>query len=845
MSRLCKVFLSKVPGWATGVLMTIVFIALYLAGWGPLKSADFKLYNLSSALRPKKLNTPARVVIVGIDKESIEKLGHWPWPGTQIADAINKLNGYGVKVIGLNRIFSEADTNSGLAVIRKLIQKVEADPAAREDKKVMDILNSLLEAELSLDSDAALAKAITDAKNVVLPVMFSLNKAAAVQKGKIPLYLENNSLKAQFNESYRTAYDVTAPIEEFASRASAIGHLNHLTSIDGVVRKEPMLIYYKERLFPSLALQLALKYLGLDIKDAKIGKNLQIREIKIPIDAEVFISYSGKHKSFPYYSFSDLMTGNKLSAAQFKDKIVIIGTVATSINPPVLTPLNTKIPAVEVTANMVENILNNNYMVRPGWFKYPEILLIVLFGLFVSFVIPQMKIAMSSAITALALIATIGAGIFLLSHYGYWLKVSAPAALLVVGYAVMASKHFLLTKPVEDVQTEASVETNKMLGLSFHGQGQLDMAFEKLKDCPAADIAVKEQLYNIGLDFEKKRMFDKAVEVYEHILSAGAYRDLEERIKRLKAPNDTVILNKTRMDATVIMESADKKPTLGRYQLIRELGRGAMGVVYHGKDPVINREVAIKTLRYDEIDWDQIADVKERFLKEAEAAGKLSHPNIVKIYDVGDDNDESFMAMELLSGGDLTRYCQQSARLPFGEVLKIVTGVADALDYAHANGVVHRDIKPANIMLLHNKEIRVTDFGIARVMEKSKTLTGMIMGTPSYMSPEQIAGRKVDGRSDLFSLGVVFYELLSGDKPFKGDSIATLMYNITTSEPIPVNELDRRIPSCIAEIISKMLIKKTEGRYQTGKDFIEDLNQCKKIIIAKQRAKAAAQPPSA
>ncbi|MBF0518100.1 MAG: CHASE2 domain-containing protein [Nitrospirae bacterium] len=838
-------FLLKVPDWPTGVLITIIFISLYLAGWGLFKTVDFKLYNFSSLLRTKKLITPARVIIVGIDNESIEKLGRWPWQGTLIADAINKLSSYGVRVIGLNLIFSESDVNRGLTVIRKLRQKIESDPAATDDKKVMEIHDSLLEAELSLDNDATLSKAIGDAKNVVLPLMFSLDKTTAKQKGKIPLYLENNSLKSSFKKSYHIAYDVLSPIDDFAIKASAIGHLNLLTSSDGVVRKEPVLIYYKEHLFPSFALQLALKYLRYDIRDAKVGKYLQIKELKIPVNAknEVFISYNGKRTTFPYYSFINIMSGKNLSAAEFKDKIVIIGTIAPTISPPVLTPLNTKIPVIEIMANMVENILNSNYIVRPGWFVYAEVALMVIFGLFVSFAIPRMKVAMVGIITAAALIGTIGAGIFLLSYYGYWLKVSSPVALLFVGYAVMVSRRFLITKPVEEIKTEESVETNKMLSLSFHGQGQLDMAFEKLKGCPVADIAVKEQLYSLGLDFEKKRLFNKAIDVYEHILTGGAYRDLDEKIKRLQTPGDTVMLTPKRMDATVIMESAEKKPTIGRYQLLRELGRGAMGVVYHGKDPVINREVAIKTLKYDEIEEDQIEDVKQRFLKEAEAAGKLSHPNIVKIYDVGDDKDESFMAMELLSGGDLTRFCQQSTRLPFGEVLAIVSGVADALDYAHSNGVVHRDIKPANIMLLENKEIRVTDFGIARVMENSKTVTGMVMGTPSYMSPEQIAGKKVDGRSDLFSLGVVFYELLTGEKPFKGDSIATLMYNITSSEPVPIIELDRRIPSCIVQIISKLLIKKPEGRYQTGRDFIEDLNQCKKTIIAKQRAKAATQPP--
>nr|HPL33026.1 serine/threonine-protein kinase [Smithellaceae bacterium] len=250
--------------------------------------------------------------------------------------------------------------------------------------------------------------------------------------------------------------------------------------------------------------------------------------------------------------------------------------------------------------------------------------------------------------------------------------------------------------------------------------------------------------------------------------------------------------------------------------------------VFLGKDPRINREVAIKTLRYEEIDAEQIDEVKKRFFREAEAAGKLSHPNIVTIYDVGEDYEIAYMAMELLDGSDLAKYTKKENLLPTPEIVRIVSSVASALDYAHANGIVHRDIKPANIMILTNGEVKVADFGIARVMATSKTQTGVVLGTPSYMSPEQIAGKKVDGRSDLFSLGVVLYELISGEKPFNGDSIATLMYNITTTAPQAIQELSPAIPDAMAGIVEKLLAKDVEARYQTGKALADDLLACLK-----------------
>ena len=254
-----------------------------------------------------------------------------------------------------------------------------------------------------------------------------------------------------------------------------------------------------------------------------------------------------------------------------------------------------------------------------------------------------------------------------------------------------------------------------------------------------------------------------------------------------------------------------------------------MGIVYVGRDPKIIRQVAIKTIRFDDIDdEEQAKDVKERFFREAEAAGRLNHPNIVAIYDAGEDMDLAYIAMELLDGIDLSDFLpkQKGKRMPPKMAIKIVGQVADGLNYAHKLGIVHRDIKPANIMLLINGGVKVTDFGIARVVESSKTQTGVVLGTPSYMSPEQVVGKKVDGRSDLFSLGVMLYELLTGKKPFTGDSIGALMYNIANQPHPPIKEIAPDSPDCCIKIVDRFMEKDLEKRYQNGAQAVKDLKAC-------------------
>jgi serine/threonine-protein kinase len=267
---------------------------------------------------------------------------------------------------------------------------------------------------------------------------------------------------------------------------------------------------------------------------------------------------------------------------------------------------------------------------------------------------------------------------------------------------------------------------------------------------------------------------------------------------------------------------------LGRYQVEKELGKGAMGVVYLGRDPKISRVVAIKTMALaQEFEADELDEVKERFFREAETAGRLSHPNIVTIFDAGEEHDLAYIAMEFLKGHDLARYTKKDNLLEMKTVVSIVARAADGLAFAHAQNIVHRDIKPANLMYEPESDsLKITDFGIARITDSSKTKTGMVLGTPSYMSPEQLAGKKVDGRSDLFSLGVMLYQMLTGSLPFKADSMASLMFKITNEEAPDIRALRPEIPDCLVNIVNKTLVKDADERYQSGTEMANDLKSC-------------------
>ncbi|HEY4840107.1 MAG TPA: protein kinase [Candidatus Acidoferrales bacterium] len=262
----------------------------------------------------------------------------------------------------------------------------------------------------------------------------------------------------------------------------------------------------------------------------------------------------------------------------------------------------------------------------------------------------------------------------------------------------------------------------------------------------------------------------------------------------------------------------------GRYQLLDELGRGAMGVVYRAHDPVIGRDVAVKTMHLSaDGSGANRPEFLTRFQTEARAAGILTHPNIVVVYDAGEEGGVFYITMELVEGRSLQSLLDEHQSFPLPRAIKIIEQASSALDYAHKHNIIHRDVKPANLMITADDTVKITDFGTAKILRFNTTQTAAVIGTPSYMSPEQIKGKTVDGRSDIFALGVILYELVTGEKPFPGQNITTVIYKIVNEEPIPPRELDPSINTGLCNVISRALAKEPTARFQTCGELLEAL----------------------
>jgi serine/threonine-protein kinase len=807
--------------WLLGAIV-VVAVLLSSRFSDLIPSLERKAYDIGVQWSSR---TPSdKIAVIAIDDTSIANIGRWPWSREVHARMTDLLAGAKAKVIGNTVFFSEAQIDPGYVYISRLIEL-----AAKLEPRPQEVVGLLQEAEQQLNTDRRLAQSYSKAGNVMLPMLFLLGEPRGKPDRSLPEFVEKNAVGVQAGDTPPLPSSaVQIPIEGLGAVAAGLGHLNANLDVDGAVRQEPLVLQYFDKYYPSLSMMLAAKSLNLAPADIRLhlGEGVTLGRLKIGTDAALqMYTYFYKDRdgraAFQVDSFYDVLSG-RIPASKYADKIVLIGPTAAGVGSSSVTPVSASMAPVLTLAHSVSSILQEHFFTAPAWAYWAERAVLLLIAVYLVALLPRLNAGPALALSGVLFLALLAGHMALMLSAGMWMQLMLPATLLLVGHAALASKRFIVTERAKLKSDQSSAESNRMLGLAYQGQGQLDLAWDKFRHVPLSEQLL-DNLYNLGLDFERKRQFNKAEAVFNYMHAFNPkFRDLQVRLSRAKQLSETVMLSggSSHPGGSLVL-GVGEKPKFGRFEVHKELGKGAMGVVYLGKDPKIGREVAIKTMALaQEFEPEELAEVKERFFREAETAGRLSHPNIVTIYDAGEEHDFCFIAMELLNGADLAPYVKTGHLLPPEKVVSIVARVADALGYAHRQGVVHRDVKPANMMYDPQTDtLKVTDFGIARLTASSKTKTGMVLGSPSYMSPEQLAGKKIDGRSDLFSLAVSLYQLLCGKLPFEGESMAQLMFKIANQAPADILSIRPDLPPGLARFLDRGLAKNAEERFQTGEEF--------------------------
>ena len=509
--------------------------------------------------------------------------------------------------------------------------------------------------------------------------------------------------------------------------------------------------------------------------------------------------------------FNSTEFGRGESLRQFHNKIIIFGQGGFS--------------HLEGLGRTLAAMRHGDSVYVPAWayFVFTMTLLAILIYLFV--VLPTVRFTTGLLLSGLLIIAIMAGQTGLLLTSQLWLPLTILILFTVLGHTLI-SLTLCYEKKLDNLIKDKDDAIIKLAAKQVE-MAEYDEAADTLLNCRPRNENF-ELLYTIGIEYERQRRYDKAFRLFSRLsrLCKG-YRDINNRLKILADVQRSTSPAPKDFDSAstlVIPDCGLEHPVIGRYELRRELGRGAMGIVYLGHDPRIVRDVAVKTINLTQFSSREADDIKHRFFREAEAAGRLNHPNIVTVFDIGDEQNLAFIAMDYVKGKPLSEYIDEGELLDCATVYQLIAQAAQGLDYAHRQGVIHRDIKPGN--LLYNDAeacLKVSDFGIARVTDTTTTRTGTVLGSPSYMAPEQLTDGKVDGRADIFSLGVTLYQLLTGELPFRGDSLPGLAYQITTKKHRSIRELRPELPARIVRIINKALQKNPDKRYATGQEMADAL----------------------
>jgi serine/threonine-protein kinase len=503
--------------------------------------------------------------------------------------------------------------------------------------------------------------------------------------------------------------------------------------------------------------------------------------------------YLSNYAELPRLSVADVLNG----ATTLAGSTVFVDSDPALAAATALLPSGQFVTHSELIAAALADIENDRMIIAPSWVKALEWLAPVLLAIIAVLFMPDRNRREVAVLTLTAVVSLLLLEALLL--LGLHVRIDLGRAILIFsGVAILSAYLVADTKKV-------TVDAFKK-GSDFLSAGRLEPAFSEFRRCNPSET-VASVMYKLSLAFEEQAKPERAEAVLEWM----------KRTHGGPAHNELSPKN-----------SGGTPQRLGRYVIQRRIGRGAMGAVYLAKDPRINRSVAVKAIPIEkEFEDEELKEARLRFYREAESAGRLTHPNIITVYDAGEEKGLAYIAMEYVPGIALKDFTDPTRLLAPKRALELCAATAEALDYAHNQGVIHRDIKPAN--LLYNPKdgsMKISDFGVARITDNNRTKTGIVLGTPMYMSPEQLGAEDLTGLSDLFSLGVTLYELLVGEVPFKASNIAVLMTKITTDDPAPVSSRRAGIPPSVDAVLAKALAKKPEDRFSCGAEMAIALRNC-------------------
>jgi len=791
--------------WFMVLILALAILIADLAGLLPVRWIDGRLYDFSQGLRQRHADGAGRIALIDLGS------------GTPAALRLNAAR-------LLERLAQVKPRSIALMLPLNRIQHNPAIPFLDEMHAYIARARLPRRAAIRLDGMIARAKRHLDVDEYL---RLAIHRAGDVILASSPVgTADPQGLSARIYALWGLHHhlvpldssQISPPMPGFTKTAAGQAPLALWRDDDGVVRAMPLWRRIQGHREPTLPLLLAARTLG------RTPAAVSSRPTLFP---SYYQRKNGK-PTFRRYAAADVLAGH-VSPSVFRRGIVLVSSPS---GMRYLSPLGSRMDVAEHVGQAVASILNRGMYRRPAALPWVELGVFVLLGLLLAFVLPRLGMTLFSVTVLLLIFGLVAIELYLLLGQQMWLQTGTSLTLLVTGFPVLGMLRLYRSQHLRELADSA--HSNRQLGLALQDQGKLEMALERFQKLPVTNDNL-QLLYNLALDFERKRKFNTAETVYQHILQhRPRFRDANKRLTQARNMAKSAALGTDRFmtssGSMLALDGGGEKPMLGRYVIEKELGKGAMGAVYLGQDPKLDRTVAIKTMALSrEFAGDEVREAEKRFFHEASAAGRLNHPHIVTIYDAAEEHDLAYIAMEYIQGTPLTRHIKKGKLLPIATVLTIGMQAADALDYAHAKGIVHRDIKPANLMYNEKgNSIKITDFGIARITSGGHTKTGTILGTPSFMSPEQMIGKPVDGRSDIFSLGVTLFVLLTGQKPFNGDSLAAISYQVVNDKHPDITALRPELPACIKRLVDKAMQKKPAGRFQDGKAMKRALQRCLK-----------------